>query len=70
MAQEVKNSKDTQDAVSIPGKGKWHPTRVFLPEESHGQRNLAGYNPKHYKESDTTEWLHTRNAQSEVFADW
>ena len=21
------------------------PTRVFLPEESHGQRRLAGYSP-------------------------
>ena len=27
----------------IPWKRKWHPTPGFLPEESHGQRSLAGY---------------------------
>ncbi|XP_043735430.1 transmembrane protein 19 isoform X2 [Cervus elaphus] len=27
---------------------------VFLPGESHGQRNLEGYNPCDHKESDTT----------------
>ena len=26
-----------------PGEGKWQPTPVFLPGESHGQRNLVGY---------------------------
>ena len=30
----------------IPWRRKWHPTPVFLPENSHGQRNLAGYSPK------------------------
>ena len=30
---------------------------VFLPEESHGQRSLAGYSPWGHKESDTTEQL-------------
>ena len=29
----------------IPWKRAWQPTPVFLPGESHGQRNLAGYNP-------------------------
>ena len=30
---------------SIPGWGrKWQPTAVFLPEKSHGQMRLAGYN--------------------------
>jgi len=28
-----------------PGIGKWHPTPVFLPGKSHGQRSLAGYSP-------------------------
>ena len=27
------------------GEGKWHPTPVFLPGKSHGQRSLAGYIP-------------------------
>ena len=25
---------------------KWQPTLVFLPEEAHGQRSLAGYSPE------------------------
>ena len=33
---------------------KWQPTPVFLPEESHGQRALAGYSPWGRKELDTT----------------
>ena len=33
---------------------KWKPTLVFLPEESHGQRGLAGYGPWGNKELDTT----------------
>ena len=28
---------------NIPWRRKWQPTSVFLPEESHGQRNLMGY---------------------------
>ena len=38
-----------------PWRRPWQPTPVFLPGESHGQRGLAGYSPKGYKESDTTE---------------
>ena len=30
-------------------------TLVLLPGESHGHRNVAGYNPWGHKESDTTE---------------
>ena len=33
------------------------PTPVFLPGESHGQRNLADYSPGGCKELDTTERL-------------
>ena len=29
----------------FPWRGKRQPTPVFLPGESHGQRNLAGYRP-------------------------
>ena len=39
----------------IPWSMKWQPTPAFLPEKSHGQRNLVGYDPKGHKESDTTE---------------
>ena len=30
----------------IPWRRAWHPTPVFLPGESHRQRNLAGYTTK------------------------
>ena len=39
----------------MPWRRKWQPTPVFLPGDSHGQRNLAGYSPWGHKESDTTE---------------
>ena len=42
----------------IPWRRKWQPTPVFLPEESHGPRSLAGYSPWGHKELDTTERLH------------
>ena len=52
------NAGDTEDLGSIPGLGrspgreKWQPTPVFLPEKSHGQRRLSGYSPKDRNESD------------------
>ena len=44
-----------RDAGSIPGLGRspgagWQPTPVFMPEESHGQRSLAGYRPWGHRE--------------------
>ena len=39
----------------IPWRRAWQLTPVFLPEESHGQRSLAGYSPWGCTESDTTE---------------
>ena len=39
----------------IPWRRAQQPTSVFLPEESHGERNLVGYIPWGHKESDTTE---------------
>ena len=41
-----------------PWRRAWQPTPVFLPEESHGQRSLAGYRPWGREESDTTEVTH------------
>ena len=41
---------------------KWQPTSVFLPGKSRGQRNLVGYSPWGYKESDTTEHACTQDA--------
>ena len=39
---------------NIPRRRKWHPTPVFLPGETHGQRSLVGYSPWGCRESDTT----------------
>ena len=38
----------------IPRRRAWQPTPVFLPEESHGQRSLAGHSTYGCKESDMT----------------
>ena len=35
----------------------WQSRPVFLPEEFHGQKSLAGYSPWGHKESDMTEKL-------------
>ena len=60
----VKNLPAMQESCwvgKIPCRREWLPTPVFLPEEFHGQRNLAGYLPWGHKESDTTEQLtHTQ----------
>ena len=29
----------------IPWRRAWHPTPVFLPGDSYGQRSLVGYSP-------------------------
>ena len=41
-----------------PHRRKWHPTPVFLPGKSHGQRSLIGSGLWGHKELDTTERLH------------
>ena len=65
VAQMVKNPPvNAGDMSSIlalgrsplesPG-GKCQPTPILLPEEFHGQRNLAGYSPCGHKKLDTTD---------------
>ena len=59
------NTSDAGDGFDpwigkIPWRRKWQPTPVFLPAESHGQRNLVGYRPWGHKESDRTEHARTR----------
>ena len=41
----------------ITWRREWLPTPVFLPEEFHGQRSLAGYSRWCHKALDTTEQL-------------
>ena len=38
-----------------PLEGSWQLTSIFLPGESHGQRNLVGCGPKGCKELDMAE---------------
>ena len=61
VAQTVKNMRQEMWVQSLG----WEDTleeemarsSVFLPGESYGQGNLAGYSPWDHKESDTTERL-------------
>ena len=43
----------------IPWRRKWQPIPVILSGKFHGQRTLAGNSPEYFKESDTTEQLHS-----------
>ena len=52
----------------VPWRRAWHPTPVFLPGESHGQRSLTGYSPWGSTESDTTERLSTQTYQISLYA--
>ena len=50
------NAGDSGDVGSVPGwRRKWQPTPVFLPRQSHGQRNLVDYSSWGCNESDMTE---------------
>ena len=57
VVQWVKNLPAMQEMQEMWVRylGGEHPTPVFLPEESHRQRSLAGYSPRGGKELDTTE---------------
>ena len=67
------NAGDARDTGSITGSGGspagGQPTPGFLPEESHGQRNLVAYSPWGCKELNTTERAHRHMHSSiiEVF---
>ena len=45
---------------------QWHPTPVFLPAESHGQRSLVGCSSWGRYESDKTEQLHFHFSLSRI----
>ena len=67
VAQMVKNPPAMQETrVWSLGQEEELPTPVFLPGESHGQRNLTGYSPWNCKESDMTSWL-SRSTHTQVF---
>ena len=59
VTQMVKTLPAVQDpwVGRIPWRREWLSTPIFLPGESHGQRNLVGHSPWGGKELDTTERL-------------
>ena len=44
-AGDIKRHRFNPWVRKIYLRRKWQTTPVFLPEESHGQRSLAGYSP-------------------------
>ena len=52
----------------IPWSRKWHPTPVFLPGKSHGQRSLVGYSPWGHKRVGHN--LVTKTIQQHMDANW
>ena len=72
VAQTIKNAPAVWKTwVQSPGwedplKEGIQPTPVFLPGESHGQRNLVGYSPWRCKELDTAKQLNTDSTQPEL----
>ena len=79
VVQQVKNLPATQETwvqsvgLKIPWRRKWQPTPVFLPEKSHGQKNLESYSPWGCKSvttdfKDTTERLSTCTMEEGIFS--
>ena len=54
-ARDIMRREFSSWVRKIPWKRAWHPTPVFFPRESHGQKSLAGYSPWGCKELDMTE---------------
>ena len=55
--QEMQEMQVPSLGWELPWRGKWQPTPVFLPGQSHGQRSLVGCSPNGHKWPST----HTRN---------
>ena len=57
MVKNLPTVQETQVRALVrkmPWRRKLLPTPMFLPGKSHGQRSLAGYDPKSHKELDVT----------------
>ena len=68
------SASNVEDPGSIPGLGRFPGegngnSLVFLPGESHGQKNLEGYSPRGHKESYMTEWLAHTHTHTQTCAD-
>ena len=51
----------------MPWRKAWQAIPVFLPEESHEQRNLVGYSSWGFKESNTTEATEGAHKNSRLY---
>ena len=49
----------------IPWRREWHPTPVFMPGKSHGQRSLVGCSARDGEEPGAAEPLSMRASQGE-----
>ena len=56
--QEMQETRVWSLGRENPLEEEMHPTPVFLPEKSHGQKRLASYSPWDCKNSDRTEHAH------------
>ena len=52
----------------IPWRRKWQPSPIFLPEKSHGQRNLAGYSPYGHKRVGHNLVTNNKNNKQDLYA--
>ena len=52
--REIQEGVDIHLPMADSRRRQWHPTPVFLPGESYGQRTLVGYSPWGHKKSDMT----------------
>ena len=57
-SRRAKRHKFNLQVRKIHWRKAWKPTPVFLPEESHGQRSLAGNHPSDCKELDWSDFTH------------
>ena len=51
--------EDLIPELENPLEEEMHPTPIFLPGKSHGERNVAGYSTCGHKEWDMTKHLST-----------
>ena len=55
MPKNAQTTTQLHSSHILAWRRQWHPTPVFLPGKSHGQRSLEGCSPWGRTELDTTE---------------
>ena len=49
QCKEIEENNRMRETRDLFWRRKWQPTPVFVSEESHGHRSLAGYSPRGHK---------------------